>query len=102
MHKRTTLFFLSLALLILSGSALAGHRVELYTTSWCPYCERARDFFRAKGISFTEYDVDKDRDAARRMLQLDSRGGVPFVVIDGRGIRGFSRAAYERALEGGN
>jgi glutaredoxin-like YruB-family protein len=94
-------FVLSLALLILAGSALAGHKVELYTTSWCPYCEKARGFLRAKGISFTEYDVEKDKDAARRLEQLDGRGGVPFAVIDGRGVHGFSEAAYERALEGG-
>jgi len=101
MKKCTVFFVLSLVLLIFAGSALAGHKVELYTTSWCPYCKQARDFFRAKGISFAEYDVEKDKDAARRMQQLDGRNGVPFVVIDGRGIRGFSQAAYEKALEGG-
>lgn len=101
MRKCTAFFVLSLVLLILAGSALAGHRVELYSTSWCPYCKKARDFFRAKGISFTEYDVEKDKDAARRMQQLDGRGSVPFAVIDGRGIHGFSEAAYEKALAGG-
>jgi mycoredoxin len=101
MKKRTACFVLSLALVILAGSALAGHRVELYSTSWCPYCKKARDFFRAKGISVTEYDVEKDREAARRMQQLDGGGGVPFAVIDGRAVRGFSEAAYEKALEDG-
>ena len=48
-------FIASLVLLILTGSAVAGHKVELYTTSWCPYCKKARDFFRSRGISFTEY-----------------------------------------------
>jgi glutaredoxin-like YruB-family protein len=101
MRKCTVFFVVSLTLLILAGSALAGHKVELYTTSWCPYCEKARDFFRAKGISFTEYDVEKDKDAARRLQQLAGRSGVPVAVIDGQRIHGFSAAAYERALEAG-
>ena len=72
--------------------------VELYTTSWCPYCDMARDFFRSRGIPFTEYDIEKDRSAALRKSQLDRGRGVPFVVINGHGISGFSKEAYEKAL----
>jgi len=93
-------FIASLVLLILTGSAVAGPKVELYTTSWCPYCQKARDFFRTRGISFTEYDIEKNEEAAQRKRQMDSRGGVPLVVIDGRTIAGFSEAAYEKALKG--
>ena len=75
-------------------------KVELYTTSWCHYCKKAREFFRSRGITFTEYDIEKDKNAAARKKQLDKRNGVPFVVINGRGLHGFSAAAYERALAG--
>lgn len=73
-------------------------KVELFTTSWCPYCDMAREFFRSKGIPFTEYDIEKDRSAALRKMQLDRGKGVPFVLINGQGISGFSKEAYERAL----
>ena len=72
--------------------------VELYTTIWCPYCKDARNFFRSRGISFTEYDIEKDEEAARRKNDLDGGRGVPFVVICDQKIRGFSTIAYERAL----
>jgi glutaredoxin len=75
-------------------------KVELYTTSWCPYCKNARDFFRSRGIPFTEYDIEKDKAAAARKNKLDKKKGVPFVVINGRGIHGWSAAAYEQALAG--
>ena len=75
-------------------------KVELYSTSWCYYCQKAREFFRSRGIPFTEYDIEKDKNAAARKKQLDKRNGVPFVVINGRGLHGLSAAAYERALEG--
>jgi glutaredoxin len=73
--------------------------VVLYTTSWCPYCQKAREYFRSRGIDFIEYDIEKDKDAAIRKKQLDNRGGVPFATINGRSVRGFSASAYERALQ---
>jgi glutaredoxin len=72
--------------------------VVLYTTSWCPYCRKARDYLRSRGIDFVEYDIEKDKEAAIRKKQLDNRGGVPFAIINGRSISGFSASAYERAL----
>ena len=74
-------------------------KVELYSTSWCPYCKMARNFFRSKGIHFTEYDIDRDKSAASRKKQLDSRSGVPFAIINGQKIHGFSETTYENALK---
>ena len=75
-------------------------KVELYVTSWCTYCKKARAFFKSRGIPFTEYDIEKDKVAARRKQQLDKRGGVPFALINGTPVHGFFKAAYERALRG--
>lgn len=75
--------------------------VELYVTSWCPYCKKASEFFRSRGIPFTEYDIEKDKSAARRKKRLTRETGVPFAVINGKAIQGFKRAVYERALRGG-
>jgi glutaredoxin-like YruB-family protein len=76
-----------------------GSAVELYTTSWCPYCHKARDFFRSRGIPFVEYNVEKDKNAASRMRSLTRSQSVPFVVINGKGIQGYSAAAYVSALK---
>ena len=73
--------------------------VILYGTSWCPYCVKARDFFRSRGIDFTDYDIEKNKEAALRKKQLDTKGGVPFAIINGRSIHGFSESAYEKALQ---
>ena len=73
-------------------------KVELFTTSWCLYCKHARNFFLSRGIPFVEYDIEKDKNAARRKKQLDTRKGIPFAVINGQRIHGFSEAAYSRAL----
>lgn len=77
-------------------------KVEVYGTSWCPYCKMAKDFLRSRGIAFTEYDIEKDLDALRRKKEIDPDGGVPTTVIDGQVLRGFSAEAYEKALEAPN
>lgn len=75
-------------------------RVELYTTNWCFYCKKARGFFRSQGIVFTEYDIEKDKGAARRKERLARGGGVPLAVINGKVISGFNKTAYAQALRG--
>jgi glutaredoxin-like YruB-family protein len=74
-------------------------KVELYVTSWCGYCKKATSYFRSRGIVFAEYDVEKDQNAARRMMELTSSRGVPFAVINGQRIHGYNEAAYEEALK---
>ena len=73
--------------------------VEIYETSWCVYCKKAKDFFRSRGIDFVTFDIEKDQQAARRMRSFTNRRAVPFVVINGEGIAGYSVAAYEQALQ---
>jgi glutaredoxin-like YruB-family protein len=72
--------------------------VEIYETSWCGYCKKAKNFFRSRGIKFKTHDIEKDKDAARRMMALTRRRAVPFVVINGQPIQGYSEQAYEQAL----
>jgi len=83
------------------GNAVAVNTptVEIYETSWCGYCKKAKNFFRSRGIDFVTYDIEKDPQAARRMRSLTKRLAVPFVVINGQGISGYAVAEYERALQ---
>lgn len=74
------------------------HKVEIFTTDWCPYCKSAVNFLKANNIPFTEYDIEKDASAKRRKNQLDSRPGVPFAIVDGKEIHGYNPLAYKEAL----
>lgn len=79
--------------------SIARNNVELYVTSWCPYCKKAITYFKERGISITVYDIEKDPDAAARKKEMDtSGGGVPFAVINGYYVSGYSPSYYERVL----
>lgn len=43
-------------------------------------------------------DIEKDKAAARRKAQIDRQTGVPFAIINGKGINGYNEKAYNDAL----
>jgi len=73
--------------------------VELFSTSWCPYCKKAREYFTRRGIAFTEYDIERDANALKRKMSLDGHKRVPTAIIGAKVIRGYMPFAYQAALD---
>jgi glutaredoxin 3 len=69
--------------------SLADAPVVLYTTSWCPYCARAKRLFEDKNIRFTEIDVDAVAGARAEMQQRSGRTSVPQIFVGDRHLGGF-------------
>jgi glutaredoxin 3 len=64
--------------------------VEIYTTSWCPYCARAKALLDKKGVAYREIDLDEV--PGRRAEMVDrAHGGrtVPQIFIDGEHVGGY-------------
>lgn len=64
-------------------------RVTIYTTTYCPYCDRAKALLRQRHVSFDEVDVTSDQD--RRAWLVQASGGrktVPQIFIDGAAVGG--------------
>ena len=64
--------------------------VEIYTKSYCPYCQRAKELLRIKGVAFTEYDVTQDPAKEAEMRQRSGRETVPEIFIGGALVGGCS------------
>lgn len=64
-------------------------KVEIYTWRTCPYCIRAKELLRSKGVEFIEYKIDGD-EAARKQMQKRANGGrsVPQIFINDQHIGG--------------
>lgn len=56
-------------------------KVEIYTKSYCPYCKRAKELLRIKGVDFVEYDVTDDAVKEAEMKQRSGRQTVPEIFI---------------------
>jgi glutaredoxin 3 len=67
----------------------AAPSVVVYATSWCPYCARARALFAAKGVAFTEIDIDATAGARAEMQTRSGRTSVPQIFVGERHIGGF-------------
>jgi len=63
--------------------------VTVYSTNYCPYCTRAKDLLRRKGVKYKEVNVE---DEARREAMVDRAGGrrtVPQIFIGEQHVGGF-------------
>ncbi|MDO4264376.1 MAG: glutaredoxin family protein [Deinococcus sp.] len=55
--------------------------ITMYTTSWCPDCMIAKKALTAKGIPFTEVNIEQDENAAERVMQINGgKRSVPTLV----------------------
>lgn len=73
--------------------------IIMYTTSWCPDCRAAKRYLSSKGLHWEEVDIEKDEDAAERVVQWS--GGyrtVPTFDIDGTIVVDFDRPKLNAAL----
>jgi glutaredoxin len=69
----------------------------LLSASWCGYCKRAKQHLAARGIAYTEYDVDTP--AGRQMAaRLGAQSGVPVLAWKGQQLTGFSAASYDALI----
>ena len=62
--------------------------VVMYTTSWCPYCDRARHLLSRKNVAFSEIDVESSPDKRAEMQQRSGRRTVPQIFIGDQHVGG--------------
>jgi glutaredoxin-like YruB-family protein len=74
-------------------------KIKIYTTSSCPYCLIAKNFFRENNLKYQEIDVSSNRKAATEMIEKSGQTGVPVIEIGGKIIVGFNLAAVKKALK---
>lgn len=56
--------------------------VKMYTTAVCPYCVRAKQVLKAKGVEhIEEIRVDTDPVQREHMMQITGRRTVPQIFI---------------------
>ena len=63
--------------------------VQLFTTSWCPYCNRAKALLKQRGVTdYEDIDLDAQPQERDRMMKLSGRTSVPQIFINGQHIGG--------------
>jgi len=71
--------------------------ITIYTTPYCPYCNRAKQLLDSKEVSYEEIDVS-DRSLRPNMTKITGGTTVPQIIINGNPIGGCDEPyALERA-----
>ena len=60
--------------------------ITIYTTPFCPYCARAKQLLKKKGVAFDEIDVMMDRGKRAEMEKRSGRHTVPQIFVDGKHV----------------
>ena len=64
-------------------------KVEIYTTSSCGFCVRAKRLLDMKKVAFEETPIDRGGESRAQMLQrANGRSSVPQIFIGGTHIGG--------------
>ena len=75
--------------------------VKVYSTPTCPWCVKAKDFLKKKGIPYEDLDVSKDAKARNEMIEKSGQLGVPVLDVKGTIIVGFDPKSIEAYLDQG-
>jgi glutaredoxin 3 len=63
--------------------------VKMYTTAVCPFCIRAKQILKSKGVSaIEEIRIDTDPSARDHMMQSTGRRTVPQIYIGSTHVGG--------------
>lgn len=77
-----------------STADATAQKVVMYATDWCPYCAKARAYFRSNGIDYVEHDIEKSPSAHAEYKRLGGRG-VPLILIGEQRMNGFSETRFD-------
>lgn len=72
--------------------------VKVYSTPTCPWCVRAKEFFKENRIKFTDVDVAEDDNEREQMIEKSGQLGVPVIEIGSEIIIGFDLPKIKKAL----
>lgn len=73
-------------------------KVSIYTTPFCVYCRKAKDFFERNKISYAEFNVLNDIKRRDEMVSKSGQLGVPVIDVEGSLIIGFDERRLRELL----
>lgn len=73
-------------------------KVIIYSTPTCHYCNLAKEYFDANGVKYESFDVARDIEKRREMMEKSGQLGVPVIIIDNNIIVGFDKSKLGQLL----
>ncbi|OGJ12355.1 NrdH-redoxin [Candidatus Pacearchaeota archaeon RBG_16_35_8] len=74
-------------------------QVKVYSTPSCPWCLKAKEFFKQHKIPFKDFNVAENSKAAREMVKKSGQMGVPVIEIGKEIIIGYDEDTLKEILK---
>lgn len=71
--------------------------VVIFSTSHCPWCSKAKEYFARKGVQYEERDIERSSAASDEFHKLGGRG-VPLIMVGSEKIDGFDQKRLDQLL----
>lgn len=72
--------------------------VVIYTTAWCPYCKKLKQYLQQHQIAYDEFDIENTNIARLRLFEQLEAPGIPKIVTAQGVYIGFDPAELDEAL----
>ena len=76
-------------------------KVKIYSTPTCPFCKKAKAFFKEHNIEYEDVNVAGDEKARDEMIEKSGQMSVPVIEIGDKIIIGFYEQGLKKALKVG-
>lgn len=74
-------------------------QVTIYSTPSCHFCNMAKEYFKEKGVAYTEFDVAENMEKRQEMVKRSGQMGVPVIIIGNDILVGFNQEKVAGLLE---
>ena len=75
-------------------------KIEVYTSTYCGYCNAAKGLLKNKGVEFVEIDLTTDHELRIELVEKHNWRTVPIIIINDNLVGGYDELiALERKGE---
>jgi glutaredoxin 3 len=70
---------------------------KVYSKDNCPYCVKAKNLLKARGIEFTEIKIGVDITRDEFLATFPNASTVPQIILEGEHVGGYDNLAVKLA-----
>jgi len=74
-------------------------KVRIYSTPTCPFCKRAKEFFKKHNVEYEDVNVAENDKARDEMVEKSGQMGVPVIEVEDKIIVGFDEQKLKKKLK---
>lgn len=74
-------------------------KIVIYSTSWCQFCKKTREYLESNNIAFEDRDIELGDASIDQLYQSIGAKAIPQIVIGNKIINGFNREVLSAELK---